>query len=358
MTSVLLEVQDLAKHFAVKPSGLSKGLSKTVKAVDGVSFTIRRGETLALVGESGCGKSTAGRLILRLLEPTRGAVLFDGASVHGLKGDALRRFRAQAQLVFQDPYASLNPKLSVADAVGEPLWLHRKMSKRERRDTVEELLTMVGLMPAHASRFPHEFSGGQRQRIAIARAIASEPSLVVCDEAVSALDVSIRAQILNLLSDLKQRLHLAYIFISHDLGAVRFLADRVAVMYLGRIVEMGTAKDVLTSPRHPYTQALLAAAPSPRARNGARARMLPGDPPSPVAPPAGCALHPRCPYAREICAIERPELDAAEDGHSAACHFWREIEGGYDPPGPSPVSPALAKLIAAFQDTSKPQNSY
>jgi peptide/nickel transport system ATP-binding protein/oligopeptide transport system ATP-binding protein len=307
---------------------------------------------LALVGESGCGKSTVGRLALRLLEPTAGRVRFGGADLAALSSRELRRFRARAQLIFQDPYSSLNPRMSVGEAIGEPLLLHAGLGARARRARVGELLSTVGLSRQHATRYPHEFSGGQRQRIAIARALAAEPKLIVCDEPVSALDVSIRSQILNLLQDLQQRLGLAYLFISHDLAVVRHIATRVAVMYLGRIVESAAAARLFAAPRHPYTQALLAAVPSLTVGPRRARRLLQGDLPSPLAPPPGCHLHPRCSYAQQVCAGTRPQLAQTADAHATACHLWRDIVSSAAlAPRPEPeFSPRLKRLVGAFDD--------
>ena len=347
--SALLEVENLVRHFVVRRSLVGRPRA-TVQAVDDVSFSLRPGETLALVGESGCGKSTVGRLALRLMEPTAGAVRFDGRDLGSLSGTELRHVRAGAQLIFQDPYGSLNPRMTVGEMLAEPLLLHTDLSPSSRRERVSDLLRTVGLKGEHVQRYPHEFSGGQRQRIAIARALAVEPKLIVCDEPVSALDVSIRSQILNLLKDLQQRLGLAYIFISHDLAVVKHIAARVAVMYLGRIVESGEAKQIFAEPRHPYTQALLSAVPVP-STGGHRTRyLLPGDPPSPLDPPLGCHLHPRCAHAQDVCKSSRPELAAANDGHATACHLWRDIVSSVPPAsvaGPE-FSARLQRLFRAF----------
>jgi len=343
--TALVEAEGLVKHFVARRSAFGRPLSH-VNAGDGVDFTVEAGKTLALVGESGSGKSTVGRLVLRLVEPTAGRMRFDGQDVFALSDAGVRAFRRQAQLVFQDPYASLNPRMTVGDILGEPLALHDIVPSARRRERVAELLDMVGLQPRFAPRYPHEFSGGQRQRIVIARALAVDPKLIVCDEPVSALDVSIRSQVLNLLRDLQRRLGLAYIFISHDLAVVKHIADRVAVMYLGRIVETAPTDELFASPRHPYTQALLSAIPVPRPGARRERRILQGDVPSPIDPPSGCHLHLRCPHAIERCKIERPALIATGD-HATACHRWQEL-----PPVAVQVvnerSAALERLIGAF----------
>jgi oligopeptide/dipeptide ABC transporter ATP-binding protein len=348
MTQYVLAVDDLVKRFVAKLSALGRPLS-TVKAVDGVSFVLRPGETLALVGESGCGKSTVGRLVMRLIEPTAGRIVLDGDDVTALSETAFRPLRRKVQLIFQDPFASLNPRMTVGQILAEPLMLHDMVPAAERKQRVAELLEMVGLEPFYAGRYPHEFSGGQRQRIVIARALAVEPKIVICDEPVSALDVSIRAQILNLLKELQARLGLAYIFISHDLSVVKHIADRIAVMYLGRIVETGPADDIFDDPRHPYTRALLSAIPvaSPHARR--ERRLLEGDVPSPIDPPPGCHLHPRCPFAGELSRTQRPPLDDDGKGHATACHFWPTIPKETDiVPVDAVVDPRLERLFAAF----------
>jgi peptide/nickel transport system ATP-binding protein/oligopeptide transport system ATP-binding protein len=342
MSAPLLSFEDVSKRFVTRRSLLGRPRG-VVHAVDRVSFSVEAGETLALVGESGCGKSTVGRLALRLLEPTEGAVRFEGRDLARLSGSELRQARARAQLIFQDPYGSLNPRMTVGEMLAEPLLLHTDLPVAGRRERVEELLGLVGLKGEHARRHPHEFSGGQRQRIAIARALAAGPKLIVCDEPVSALDVSIRSQILNLLKDLQQRLGLAYIFISHDLAVVRHIATRVAVMYLGRIVEAAACDAIFAEPRHPYTQALLSAVPVPVARARRQRRLLPGDPPSALSPPPGCHLHPRCGHAQEVCRRTRPELVMA-GGHAAACHLWQDIVSSIPP-----VSAAAPEFSASLQ---------
>jgi peptide/nickel transport system ATP-binding protein/oligopeptide transport system ATP-binding protein len=316
----LLEVHDLVRHFVVKRSLLGEPRA-AVRAVDGVSFSVAAGETLALVGESGCGKTTVSRLVLRLIEPTSGHVFFDGANVLALDPVALRRFRRQAQLVFQDPYGSLNPRMTVGEILAEPLALHTPLTPAQRRTRVGELLDMVGLPPLAARRYPHEFSGGQRQRVAIARALAVEPKLIICDEPVSALDVSIRSQILNLLRELQRRLGLAYIFISHDLAVVKHIADRVAVMNLGQIVETAPAEQLFAEPRHPYSHALISAIPVPNPAARRDRIVLQGDLPSALAPPPGCRFHTRCPIAVAECATREPEWREFSPGRFVACHF-------------------------------------
>ncbi len=320
-TRPLVEVDHLEKQFPVG-RGLLGRPHAVVRAVDGVTFDIRAGETLGLVGESGCGKSTLGRLILRLIEPTAGDVRFDGRSLLHLSPRALRAVRRAMQIVFQDPYGSLNPRMRVSGIVAEGLVVHRVGTSAERRERVRALLDLVGLPADAATRFPHEFSGGQRQRIGIARALAVEPRFIVADEAVSALDVSIQAQILNLLQDLKQRLGLTLLFISHDLRVVEHLSDRVAIMYLGKIVEIGSRDEVFADPRHPYTRALLAAVPVPDPRRRGQRPPLAGDVPSPLSPPPGCAFHPRCPYAVEACRTVTPPLEAGRSGRAVACHVF------------------------------------
>ena len=322
----LLSVRGLEKHFPLRRGALGRAVEH-VKAVDGVSFGLWRGETLGLVGESGCGKSTTGRAVLRLLEPTAGEVHFDGMDVRALDRERLRAFRRRAQFVFQDPFGSLNPRLSVGAMLEEVLQVHG-LGGPNRRDRAVELLELVGLRAEHIDRYPHEFSGGQRQRLGVARALSVEPDFLVLDEPVSALDVSVQAQVVNLLEDLQAELGLTYLFIAHDLALVEHVSDRVAVMYLGRIVEIAAAADLYKEPRHPYTRALLSAVPRPDpvGREGRERIVLEGDVPSAVDPPSGCPFHPRCPHPAkdDACRSLRPPLEGDPGGHSAACHHWRE----------------------------------
>lgn len=317
----LLEVNNLRVHFPVKP-GLFARSRRHVRAVDDVSFEVAAGETVGLVGESGCGKTTVGRAVVRLLEPTGGSVRFASEDLTTLRGAALRERRRQFQMIFQDPFSSLNPRLTVGESIGEALDIHRLAADRsERRRRIGELLASVGLDPAAADRYPHEFSGGQRQRIGIARALAVEPRLIVGDEPVSALDVSVQAQVVNLLQDLQRERGLAYLFISHDLAVVEHLSHRILVMYLGRIVESGPALDVCGTPKHPYTQALLSAVPVVDPDSKRSRIVLSGDVPSPIQPPAGCPFHPRCPVAEARCRTEVPPLRALEPNRQVACHL-------------------------------------
>ena len=321
MSEALLRVDGLVKHFPVRGGLLGRELER-VHAVDGVSFEIGAGETLGLVGESGCGKSTTGRCVLRLIEPSAGEVWFDGRSVTALDRRALRRLCREMQIIFQDPYASLNPRMTVGSTIGEALVIHRLAKPgREFEDRVVHLLETVGLHADHLRRYPHEFSGGQRQRIGIARALAVSPRLIVCDEPVSALDVSIQAQVINLLEDLQKQFKLTYLFIAHDLSVVEHISNRVAVMYLGRIVEIAPAHELYTAPRHPYTEALLSAVPIPDPTVKRQRIVLQGDVPNPIRPPSGCHFHPRCPHAMERCSHEAPQLRALAPGHLAACHL-------------------------------------
>ena len=328
----LLEVQDLVKHFPVAGGALARLLprqrQRVVHAVDGVSFTVELGETLGLVGESGCGKTTAGRLVLRAIEPTRGRILFEGQDITTLGPAELLPFRRKAQIVFQDPYTSLNPRMTVGRIVGEPIRVHGLAPDREVAGRIQALLEMVGLQPEHADRYPHELSGGQRQRVGIARALAVGPRLVVADEAVSALDVSVRAQILNLLVDLRERLHLSYLFVSHDLGVIRFVSHRVAVIYLGKLVEVAPTGDLFKRPLHPYAQALMAAIPTIGDGTASifddPARFLEGELLNPIDLPRGCRFAGRCPYRFARCEEVEPELREAEPGHAVACHLYTE----------------------------------
>lgn len=316
----LIRVEDLKKYFPIS-GGILHRTAGYVRAVDGVSFTIRRGETLGLVGESGCGKSTTGRVILRLLEPTSGKVYFEGRDVFALRREDLRRLRREMQIVFQDPYASLNPRMTVADIVGEPLEVHGAAVGREKDRRVGELLEVVGLESRHGRRYPHEFSGGQRQRIGVARALALNPKFIICDEPVSALDVSIQSQVLNLLVDLQSQYGLTYLFISHDLSVIRHISDRVGIMYLGRLVEMADVREIYAHPGHPYTEALLSAIPVPRVQEERHRIVLEGDLPSPADPPPGCRFHTRCRYAMEECSRVEPPFADAGGGHFVACHL-------------------------------------
>jgi oligopeptide transport system ATP-binding protein len=322
---VILEVKNLKKYFPIKRGIVFSKHVGDVKAVDGVSFYIRKGETLGLVGGSGCGKRTVARTIIRLLDPTDGEIIFDGVDISKLPYSSLRRIRRDMQIIFQDPYSSLNPRMTVSEIIGEPLQVHKIVSSsKEREKRVQELLELVGLAPYHATRYPHEFSGGQRQRIGIARALALNPKFIVADEPTSALDVSIRSQIINLLQDLQKEFKLTYLFISHDLAVIRHICDRIAVMYLGKIVELSENEDLYTSPLHPYTQALLSAIPIPDPELAEKRKkiVLTGDVPSPVNPPSGCRFHPRCPSAMDICSKIEPELKEIKPNHYVACHLY------------------------------------
>jgi len=317
--SALLEVDDLVKHFVLRRSLLGRPTA-IVKAVDGVSFSVAPGETLALVGESGCGKTTVSRLVLRLIEPTAGAIKVGGRDITHLRKRELRPYRREMQIIFQDPFSSLNPRMSAGDIVGEPLQIHG-MAPQQRRQRVAELFELVGLAPAQMASFPHQFSGGQRQRICIARALALDPKLIVADEPVSALDVSIRAQVINLMMDLQRQKHLSYLFIAHDLAVVEHISRRIAVMYLGKIVEYADKKTLFLEPLHPYTEALLSAVPVPNPKLKRAKRILRGDVPSPMHPPPGCPFHTRCPYVEPRCRVEVPPLREVRPGHWVSCHL-------------------------------------
>jgi oligopeptide transport system ATP-binding protein len=324
----LLDVRGLKMYFPITQGVLLQRRVGWVRAVDDISFHIARGETLGLVGESGCGKSTTGRAILQLYRPTAGEVYLDGDDLTRLKGGDLRRTRRRMQMIFQDPYASLNPRMTVGSIIAEPLEIHNLARGKAKQERVAELLRLVNLNPYFANRYPHEFSGGQRQRIGIARALAVEPQLIICDEPISALDVSIQAQIINLLEELQSELGLTYLFIAHDLSVVRHISDRVAVMYVGKIVELTDRNELYERPLHPYTRALLSAVPVPDPQIERRRQriILSGDPASPVNPPVACRFHPRCPFAQDICHEVEPPLDQVRPGHFVACHFWKEIE--------------------------------
>ncbi len=320
--SEFIQARNVRKYFRLKKKGIG-AKPVYVRAVDDVSFDIRKGETLGVVGESGCGKSTLGRTLIRLYEPTGGSIFFDGEDIAALDKEALRKKRQDMQLIFQDPYSSLNPRMTVGTIIGEPLEIHTKLTAPERKTRVEELLSLVGLSPYHLRRYPHEFSGGQRQRISIARAIALNPRFVVCDEAVSALDVSIQAQVINLFAELQKKLSLTYLFISHDLSVVKHISDRILVMYLGKSMELADSKELFSEPRHPYTRALLSAVPVPDPHRVVRHELLTGDVPSPINPPSGCVFHTRCPVAMARCADEVPEFRDTGGGHFVACHLCR-----------------------------------
>ncbi len=350
MSAPLLEVNGLAKHYPVKRGLVMAKTVGTVRAVDGVSFKLSRGETLALVGESGCGKSTTARLVLRLIEPSAGQVYFEGTDITEMTGAPLRKLRRRMQIVFQDPFASLNPRMTVGDILEEPLIVHEIGDAAARRKRVEELLGLVGLAPYHAARYPHEFSGGQRQRIGIARALAVEPALIVCDEPVSALDVSIQAQVINLLKDLQSRLGLSYLFIAHDLAVVKHAADRVAVMYLGKIVEIGTKEALFAHPRHPYTRTLLAAIPRPDPHRKGGRQIPGGDVPSPMNPPDGCRFNTRCPFVTDICRTQDPPLRDLASGHMAACHHAETLPAPQEADEVHAASANTVKRMALYAE--------
>ncbi len=322
-SEVLLRVENLVKHFPIKRGIIMQKTVGAVHAVDGISFDIHRGETLGLVGESGCGKSTAGRTILQLYRPTAGHVYYDNIDLASIKGEELRKMRRKMQMIFQDPYASLDPRMTVGEIIGEPLVIHHLTDKRQNKQRIEELLELVGLSAKYYNRYPHEFSGGQRQRIGVARAIALNPDLIVCDEPISALDVSIQAQVVNLLEDLQKKFNLTYLFIAHDLSMVRHISDRIAVMYLGAIMELAPRNDLYNDPLHPYTEALLSAVPipDPLVEEKRHRIVLEGDVPSPINPPSGCRFRTRCPISEQICKEEVPEWREVKPDHYVACHL-------------------------------------
>ncbi|PUB08492.1 ABC transporter ATP-binding protein [Paenisporosarcina sp. OV554] len=323
MTEPLLKVEGLKKYFPIR-KGLLSRVSGHVKAVDDVSFYVNKGETLGIVGESGCGKSTTGRMLMRLLEPSEGKVFFDGKELTSISSDDMRKARREIQMVFQDPYASLNPRHTIEKILEEPLIVHGIGNPKERKKKVRDFLEIVGLSSYHAKRYPHQFSGGQRQRIGIARALMTNPKLIIADEPVSALDVSIQAQVLNLMQDLQKELNLTYIFIAHDLGVVRHISDRVGVMYLGKMVEVAVSEKLYDKPLHPYTQALLSAVPVPDPNFVRDQILIKGDIPSPSNPPSGCTFHTRCPFKMDVCTKIVPKLVEVEPGHSVACHLYGE----------------------------------
>jgi oligopeptide/dipeptide ABC transporter ATP-binding protein len=350
--STILEAKGLVRRYPVDKGFWGRGSGRVVKAVDGLDLAIRRGETLAIVGESGCGKSTLARLLLRLEAPDDGEVWFDGYDLATLDNRAMRPLRRRLQIVFQDPFSSLNPRMSVREILEEPLIVHGMGTRPERDARVLEVARFVGLRGEQLGRYPHEFSGGQRQRIGIARALMAGPEILVGDEPVSALDVSVQAQVINLLADLKAHFRLTLVLISHDLAVVRHMADRVGVMYLGKLVELASTQELFEEPRHPYTRALLASVPQPDPDTRGRRRLLEGDVPSPVDPPEGCRFHTRCPYARERCSREAPDFEGDGLGHATACHFWQELppaeDGGRQRPTPVPLVERLALFEAAW----------
>jgi len=356
-SEAILSVDGLVKHFGGERQ-FPAGRSSLIRAVDGVSLDVRRGETFAIVGESGCGKSTLARLILRLIEPTAGTIRFDGVDITAIGEEEMRKLRREMQIIFQDPFSSLNPRMTVGALIAEPLAVHGIASGSARGDRVADILRKVGLPPEHAERYPHEFSGGQRQRIGIARALATSPRLVIGDEPVSALDVSIRAQVINLLEDLKGELGLTLILVAHDLAVIRHTSDRIAVMYLGEIVELADRDALFDTPRHPYTRSLIAAIPVPVPGARSARELLQGDPPSPAAPPPGCRFHTRCPHAEAVCKAERPVLRQLAPGHTAACHLAERLPPS--PPASAIVASSDAKrrrlaLFAGAQpDTASP----
>lgn len=349
---VILEARAIAKHFT-SGGGLLQ-TRRVVRAVDGISLAVKRGETLSIVGESGCGKSTLARLLVRLLTLTSGEVLYNGEDISDLSNAQMRRLRKDLQFVFQDPFSSLNPRMTVGAIIEEPLKVHTDLPRAERRQKVAELLAKVGLRADFANRYPHEFSGGQRQRIGIARALASGPKVIIGDEPVSALDVSVQAQVINLLEDLKQEFDLTLVLIAHDLAVIRHMSDRVAVMYLGEVVELATTDLLFDAPLHPYTQALMQAIPIPSPRSRTVRTELTGDAPSPLAPPSGCRFHTRCPHADALCAAEKPILNDAGDGRQVACHHWQDIAARVQhQSGEPPRTPTAEARFALYQDRSQ-----
>ncbi len=355
MTEGLLEVRDLSKTYTISQSLITRR-KQVLRAVDGVSFSLKRGETLALVGESGCGKSTTARLAMRLIEPSAGSVHFDGSEIGALRGSPLRRFRRHMQIIFQDPFASLNPGMTVWQTLEEPLIVNDLGDQATRRERIDEVMQQVGLSPEYARRYPHEFSGGQRQRIGIARALIVRPQLVVCDEPVSALDVSIQAQVINLLGDLQTQLGLSYLFISHDLAVVKHISDRVAVMYLGKIIETAPKQDFFARPRHPYSRALLSAIPQPNPRERLNRMALSGEIPNPINLPQGCRFHPRCPFAVDRCRKEEPTLSDVGADKAVACHRVDDLPDWEGSPDPLDIlSPAARRRVAAYAARTRPQ---
>ncbi|MGZ3795012.1 MAG: ABC transporter ATP-binding protein [Pseudobdellovibrionaceae bacterium] len=348
MKEVLLEARNIKKYFPIKKGLLMREVGQ-VKAVDDISLSVRRGETLGLVGESGCGKSTLGRTLIRLYEPTSGGLSFKGKDFLALTGQELRQKRKDIQMIFQDPYAALDPRMTVGQIISQPFQIHKVLKPQEVEIRVKELLELVGLKASHINRYPHEFSGGQRQRICIARAMALNPELIICDEPVSALDVSIQAQILNLLKDLQEKLNLTYIFISHDLSVIEHVCDRVAVMYLGKIVELATRDELFSNPQHPYTQALLAAIPQVGEGKKQMKKSLGGDVPSPINPPSGCHFHPRCAYKMEICTKERPSLKGTD--HQISCWLSEENKSS-----DKNLAPNLDGILNSNIETSKKES--
>ena len=354
----ILEAIHLTKHFATS-TGFLQRAKPPVQAVTDVSLAVRKGETLALVGESGSGKSTLGRLLLNLMPSTSGDVIYDGRNLGNLSPGDLRQVRRDLQIIFQDPFASLNPRMSVEAIVGEPIWLHSDLGRAARRDRVAELLTTVGLAPDQANRYPHEFSGGQRQRIGIARALASEPRLILGDEPVSALDVSVQAQVVNLLEDLKHQFGLTLLIVAHGLGVIRHMSDRVAVMYLGEIVEIAPVDALFETPLHPYTQALMTAVPVSHPGLRRPRPILSGEMPSPTAPPSGCRFHTRCPHARPLCREAKPVFERLHDDRHVACHFWKELaEAGAGSLTPLPASAAYARRLDLFKTNQATMESH